>query len=159
MKKVLLIVGSLIILCVGIFTYSKMNPPLVVYPSAYTTDKQIQLIDIGNRSPFGEIQVAAVSVNNNNVPAKVKIQVSDPTKGFTISDDEEKSEYIFKELDAITLKPKTDPQKQLDKVNAGTATKDDMIYALTVAHDESIHQVIIKYRHLGISREMIVSID
>lgn len=46
---------------------------------------------------------------------------------------------------------------QLDKVNAGTATKDDTIYALSLVHEQSIDRVIIKYHHLGMSHELVVS--
>lgn len=160
MKKALITVISFVVLFTGVYTFIKMNPPLAAYSSGSAMDKQIQLVEIGNKSLLGDIQIEKVLVNNNTLPTKVKIQVSHLIKGFIISDrfdGEEESKYAFKELDSITLKPKTDPQKQLDKVNAGTATEDDTIYALSLGHEESIDKVIIKYRHLGISHEMIVS--
>lgn len=161
MKKVLIGTISIVVLFIGFFFFLKLNQPLVAHPSASANDKQVQLVSVGNKSPFGDIQIEEVLVNDKVVPSKVKIQVSYHPKGFIISDHfngEEESEYTFKGLDSITLKPKTDPQKQLDKVNAGTAKEDDTIYALSLGHEHSIDRVIIKYHHLGMSHELVVSI-
>ncbi|MDV7767371.1 hypothetical protein [Peribacillus sp. CSMR9] len=160
MKKVLIGVISIVVLFIGVFFFLKLNQPLVAYPSASANDKQVQLVSVGNKSPFDDIQIEEVLVNDEVVPSKVKLQVSYHPKGFIISDNfngEEASEYTFKGLDSITLKPKTDPQKQLDKVNAGTATEDDAIYALSLVHEHSIDKVVIKYRHLGMPHELVVS--
>ncbi|RRN73911.1 hypothetical protein EI200_04315 [Peribacillus simplex] len=160
MKKVLIGVISIVVLFIGVFFFLKLNQPLVAYPSASANDKQVQLISVGNKSPFDDIQIEEVLVNDKVVPSIVKLQVSYHPKGFIISDHfngEEASEYTFKGLDSITLKPKTDPQKQLDKVNAGTATEDDTIYALSLVHEHSIDKVAIKYRHLGMPHELVVS--
>ncbi|MGY3312885.1 hypothetical protein ACV242_001381 [Peribacillus simplex] len=160
MKKVLIGVISIVVLFIGVFFFLKLNQPLVAYPSASANDKQVQLVSVGNKSPFDDIQIEEVLVNDKVVPSKVKLQVSYHPKGFIISDHfngEEASEYTFKGLDSITLKPKTDPQKQLDKVNAGTATEDDTIYALSLVHEHSIDKVAIKYRYLGMPHELVVS--
>ena len=86
--------------------------------------------------------------------------MSNHEKGFIISEHfdgkEEKIEYTFKELNSFTLKPNTDPQKQLDQLNADNTMDDDSIYALSINHEESIFRVIIKYRHLGISHVVIL---
>ncbi|MFF2856980.1 hypothetical protein [Peribacillus sp. NPDC058002] len=158
MKKVLIGIISIVVLFIGFFFFLKLNQPLVAYPSASANDKQVQLVSVGNKSPFGNIQIEEVLVNDKVVPSKVKLQVSYHPKGFIISDhfDGEEGEYTFKGLDSITLKPKTDPQKQLDKVNAGTATEDDTIYALSLVHEHSIERVIIKYHYFGMSHELVV---
>ena len=160
MKKLLITVGSLLILFVGAYTFMKMVPPLSADPSASGSDRQTQLVSIGNKSLLGDIQIVEVLVNNDTAPEKVKIQVSNHEKGFIISEHfdgkEEKIEYTFKELNSFTLKPNTDPQKQLDQLNADNTMDDDSIYALSINHEESIFRVIIKYRHLGISHVVIL---
>ena len=161
MKKLLITGASLLILFVSAYTFMKMMPPLSADPSASGSDRQTQLVSIGNKSLLGDIQIVEVLVNNDTAPEKVKIQVSSHEKGFIISErfdgKEEESEYTFKELDSITLKPRTDPQKQFDQVNAGTAADDDAIYALSINHEESIDKIFIKYRHLGITHKIILA--
>ena len=161
MKKLLITVGIVLILFAGAYTFMKMMPPLSADAFASGSDRQVQLVTIGNKGILGSIKIVEVLVNNDTAPEKVKIQVSSHEKGFIISErfdgKGEESEYTFKELDSITLKPRTDPQKQLDQVNAGTAADDDAIYALSINHEESIDKVFIKYRHLGITHKIILA--
>ena len=57
----------------------------------------------------------------------------------------------------MNLKPNTDPQQQLRKVNEGTVTDDDLIYAITLGHQSSIEKVITKYQYLGLSYKKVVT--
>lgn len=160
-----LIIGCIslaVLLIVSGYVYFKYSTPLVAIPSGYSTDKQVLLVEVGNKNIFGEIEIKDVLINNNNKPSEVKIQVSNPYKGFIITDNfssDEENTYTFKDLNEVKLEPKTDPQKQLDKVNDGTATKDDQLYAITLGHQESIDKVIINYNYLGITFNKTVLIN
>lgn len=104
--------------------------------------------------PFGEIQIDSVLVNNDNQPTNVKVQVSNPLKGFVLTDHinkEKESEITFQNLNTVRFQGKTDPEKQLNKVDEGTVTKNDITYAITVTHNQEINEVIVKYRYLGIT--------
>ncbi|MBM7572355.1 hypothetical protein [Aquibacillus albus] len=57
----------------------------------------------------------------------------------------------------MTLNPNTDPQEQLKRVNKGTITEDDLIYAITLGYQSSIEKVIIKYQYLGVSYKKVVT--
>ncbi|MCC3359242.1 hypothetical protein [Bacillus sp. REN16] len=163
MKKLALSLISLAILLIGGgFVYLKFSPPLVAFQSGYSTDKQVLLVEVGNKNAFGEIEIQDVLVNNNSKPSDMKLQLSNPNNGFIITNHfngDEASEYTFKDINELKLEPKTDPQEQLDKVNSGTATEDDPIYAVTLVHSESINRVIIHYNYLGLSFEKEVSIQ
>lgn len=143
----------------GIFSYLKISPPLVAIPSAYETGKMVLLIEVGNKNSFGRIEIKDVLMNNNIIPSKVRVQVSNHTKGFIISDNFNSGEarkYTFQDLKNVKLEPNTDPQEQLKKVNDGTI-RDDEIYAITIAHQSSIENLIIKYQYLGVSYEKVVT--
>ncbi|SIS64455.1 hypothetical protein [Salimicrobium flavidum] len=162
MKKVFVILIIVIpIVFVGSFLYSRFNPPLAVSGGyAYQEDKEVMIVDVGNKYPFGSIKITELLVNNQNQPSKAKMQVSTHSLGFIISDQfnsEEAAEYQFESIENVKLKPNTDPRGQLDKVNEGTISNEDLIYAVTLGHERSIEKVIIKYSYLGVPYEKIVS--
>ncbi|WP_026702705.1 hypothetical protein [Salibacterium aidingense] len=165
MKKVFIICGiCLLVFLAGTYFNLTVNPPLAAHPSASANQasNHVQLVTLGNQSPLGDIKIEEVRVNSDNKPESVKIQVSTTPKGFIISDDmegEKEKQYTFQDLDSIKIQTNTDPQKHLDKVNSSTATKNDPIYALTLGHKNTIHNVIIQYRYFGIAYENTVSID
>ncbi|QYR20286.1 hypothetical protein KZ483_21020 [Paenibacillus sp. sptzw28] len=131
------ILSFLIVIFVFFIFYSvylKNNPPLVVAVSGSSFEKRVLLVEVGNKSSLARISFDEVLVNNNNEPTKVMIQLSNSLKGFIISgnfEGEEESKYDFRPLKSIELQTNTDPQKQIEKVNKGTATEDDKIYAIT----------------------------
>jgi hypothetical protein len=97
-------------------------------------------VAVGNKSRLAKINIEKVLVNNNNEPSKIKIQESNPLRGFIISSNfegKEESKYNFRDLKSVSLQTETDPQKQLNKINNGTATEEDKIYAITINHDEN----------------------
>ncbi|SER56143.1 hypothetical protein [Salipaludibacillus aurantiacus] len=162
MRKVLILIFSFLVIVAGAYTFLKWYSPLAVYSSGFGLDGEVQLVEAGNKSPIGTVKIEEVLVNNNDSPSEVKIQVSHHMQGFVITDDfdgEVESEYTFKEVNAVSIQPDTHPQKQLEKVNAGTATEDDLIYSLSCIHNEPINQVTIKYRHLGVSHKKTLSVD
>ncbi len=88
------------------------------------------------------------------------MQVSTPSKGFIVSDrfeGMEEQDYTFKTIDEVIIPTGTSPQKQMEKVNSGTATDADKIYAITIGDEKTIETVTIKYRHLGISHKKTIS--
>ncbi|MEC5424735.1 hypothetical protein QGM71_14710 [Virgibacillus sp. C22-A2] len=163
MKKIIILCISLVVLIfIGSYIYLKINPPLVAVQSGTAMERQILLVKVGNKNLFGEIEIQDVLVNDSIKPSRMKVQVSDQSKGFIISDrfdGEEEQEYTFKDLDNIKLQPKTDPQRQLEKVNNSVSTKEDLIYAITLGHQNSIDKAIINYRYLGMSFKKVVSIE
>lgn len=73
-------------------------------------------------------------INNNEEPSKQKIQVSNPLKGFIISDDSnsEARNYHFVNIGDVTIQSNTSPATQFAKLDNGTATESDKSYGLTV---------------------------
>ncbi|QHE60296.1 hypothetical protein [Rossellomorea vietnamensis] len=49
--------------------------------------------------------------------------------------------------------------KQMDRLDDGTATKEDRIYAVNVFHDEKVMQVQIEYQSLGMTYRETVDIE
>ncbi len=158
------IISFLIVIFVSFIVYSIYlinNSPLVVAVIGSSFEKRVLLVEVGNKSSLAKISINEVLVNNNNEPTKVMIQVSNSLKGFIISrnfEGQEESKYNFRDLKSIGLQTNTDPQKQLDKVNKGTSTEDDKIYAITIDNDELIQKVIIKYRFLWLSYKKVITI-
>lgn len=123
--------------------------------------EHIQLIEVGNKSRFGEIKIKEVLVNNDMEPTNAKLQVSNPIKGFIVSDrfdGVEEAEYEFRDFDSETLQKGNTPSGQIAKLRDGTARVDDEIYAITIGHKNSIKKVTIRYSHLGISHEKSIAI-
>ncbi|MBD2871621.1 hypothetical protein [Paenibacillus arenilitoris] len=154
-KLLRLAVIVIVISLTGALIHVKYNPPLDAYGIGSSSDKRVLLVGVGNKSRFAEIRIEDVLVNDNTRPSNVNIQVSDPSKGFIVSDDpeaEEAQNYHFEDLNAIRLQTDTDRQEQA----SGKASGKDTVYAVTIGHDESIHQVSIAYRYLGLPyREVI----
>ena len=153
MKKIIIISSiSLIIFLVGSLTYIKLNPPLVIGTVASGNEKHIALVGVGNKG-IKNIKITEALVNNNEQPQEVKVQVSNPLKGFIITDsfDAVAKEYRIKNLGSVSIQPKTSPQIQFEKMDKGTATEKDISYGITIVQDQPIETVIIKYRYLGLS--------
>ncbi|RED51805.1 hypothetical protein [Cohnella lupini] len=156
-------ISFLIVIFISFSAYSLYlinNSPLDAVAGGWTVDKHVLLVQVGNKSRLAKVSIKEVLVNDNNEPREVKIQESNSLKGFIISSNfegEEESKYNFRDLNSVGLQTNSDPQKQLDKLNKGTATKDDKIYAISIINDEIIHKVIIKYRFLWLSYEKVIS--
>ncbi len=161
MKKGLIITvvtAGLFMLCFVV--YLKVNPPISTGTIATGDDKHIAVVEVGNKGLTG-IKVRDVLINHNQKPKKLRVQVSNPLNGFMITDsfDDIKEEYGVRNLESVTIQPKTSPQMQLDKMNNGTATEKDHSYGISIVDDEPIETVIIEYRHFGIPFVKTISID
>ncbi len=152
----------LLIIVASIFLFLKLNPPLETIQNGSSLDGDVQLIRLGNKSSFGQIKIEEVFVNHNVTPAQMKIQESYHPKGFMIPEQfegQEETEYTFKDLSEVTIKPNTIAAEHFNHIEAGTITEDDTIYGLTLIHNETIYEVMITYRHLGIVYETTFSIE
>ncbi|MGE8205895.1 hypothetical protein ACQKP0_15175 [Heyndrickxia sp. NPDC080065] len=163
MKKIVIAAVLILIILCGVFAYLKNSDPLDVGAIATSTfdNKHILLVEVGNKSNFSKIHIEEVLINNRVKPSNLKLQISTPLKGFTISDSNEGNEekgYIFKDLQNVSLLPNTTTQKQLEKANNGTATDNDKIYAISISDKDKIQEVLIKYRYFGLSYEKVVPI-
>jgi len=90
--------GTAAILVLGFYLYVKSNPPLVAYVSGSAFDRHVVLVEAGNKSKLAGILLEKVLVNGHEVPANVRVQVSNPEKGFIISDrpdDLKEGDYTF----------------------------------------------------------------
>lgn len=83
----------------------------------------------------------------------MKVQVSNTLQGFTLTNDDttvEAEKYGFKDIDRVALRTGTSPSSNFEKLDNGTATKNDEIYGISVIHNEEVNRVHIKYKYLGI---------
>jgi hypothetical protein len=147
------VTGALILVLIigGGYFWLKFNPPLEVGTLASGEDKKSVVIGIGNNG-FREVEILAVSVNNNEQPLETKIQVSNVLQGFIITDEydsEEAKKYNFTNIDDVTIKTGTSPFYNYEKLEDGTASKKDVIYGISLIHNEEINNVHIEYSHFG----------
>lgn len=144
----------ILVLIIGsVYFLLKFNPPLEIGTIASNEDNKSVVISIGNNG-FREVQILNVSVNNNEEPLETKIQVSNALQGFNITDDynsEEAKKYGFTNIDAVAVKTGTSPSSNYEKLDDGTASKDDEIYGISVIHNQEINNVHIEYRHFGMT--------
>lgn len=160
LRKIILGAVCFLLIIAGAYVYLKSSSPLAAGASASSNDRKVILVTVGNKGFYGGIDIEEVLVNENTSPAQVKMQVSNHSKGFIVSDSFEgleEKEYTFKALDEVTLPTGTSPQEQMDKLNSGKATEADHIYALTIGDATTIETVTFKYRHLGISHQITIS--
>lgn len=157
LRKILLsfLIVAILTSIIG-YIYIKNTSPLDAQFSGSSFEKHILLVEIGNKSRLADIWIEDVFVNNGNLPSHVMIQESNPLKGFIISSNfegDEEKEYNFQHINSVSIQPNTARKKQFDKLINGTASEKDIIYAITISHDESIEKIKIKYRFLGLSFE------
>ncbi|WP_342744411.1 DUF6366 family protein [Oceanobacillus rekensis] len=141
----------LVLIIAGVFFLLKFNPPLEIGTIASSEDNKSVVIGIGNNG-FREVKIVDVSVNNNEKPLETRLQVSNALQGFTITDDynsEEAKKYGFTNIDEIVIKTGTSPSSNYEKLDDGTASRDDEIYGISVIHNEEINNVHIEYSHFG----------
>lgn len=137
----------------GVYSLIKGNPPLDVGTRASSTDHKSVVVGIGNKG-FGEVKIIDVSVNNNETPSTTKMQVSNALQGFIITNDYDNPDskpYEFQNIEDIAIKAGTSPSGYFEKMDEGTATKDDEMYGLSLIHHEAINRVNISYSYLGMT--------
>lgn len=141
------------------FFDKKTNTPLVYGTIGRSNDQQVVVIAVGNKG--SEKKITDVLVNNDKQPTTEKVQVSDPWKGFIITDsfnERVKSKYGIKNVKSVTLQPHTSPIKQLKKFNNGHLNKNAVSYGLNIINDKPINKVIIEYRYSGSSFEKTIQL-
>ncbi|NTU20419.1 hypothetical protein HPY28_08855 [Brevibacillus sp. HB1.2] len=144
-KKLWIFVLLIAIFMGGFYFLVKGNPPLDIGTLASSNDHKSVVVGIGNKG-FGEVEILGVSVNNDEKPSKTKVQVSNALQGFIVTDNYDNKEsipYGFQNIEDIAMK-------------AGTSTKNDEIYGLSVIYHEAINRVNIKYSYLGITFDEMV---
>lgn len=70
----------------GTYFWVRENPPMEIGTIGQNEDGTSVLVEVTNHG-FREVQVARVTVNNDDAPDKVKMQVSNLLKGYVIIDD------------------------------------------------------------------------
>ncbi|SFP35489.1 hypothetical protein [Salibacterium halotolerans] len=150
---------SIAAISAGIFSFILFNPPLVKGSIGSINNYNAVVIAIGNKG-FSDVHIDDVSVNGNEEPSNVKIQVSNPSKGFIVTDtfNQEAEDFNLHELDNVAIKTNTSPVKLREKVNNDTAVTDDKSYGMSVVHDKQIENVTITYSYLGISFDKTVRV-
>lgn len=111
------------------------------------------LVEVTNHG-FREAKVVRVTVNHDDAPEKVKMQVSNLLKGYVIIDDiggQLPIEVSLQNIEDVFIKAGPTNSEQLESLDAGTATKEDTIYAVNVFHDERVRQVMIEYQYFGMT--------
>ncbi|GAA0440704.1 hypothetical protein GCM10008983_17170 [Lentibacillus halophilus] len=168
MKKIffliILTVGVLLGACTNDDTHSDPgqdpHSPLQYGTIGSLDSEKGVVIAIGTKGSE-KIKIDDVSVNNDKQPKTVKMQVSDPRKGFIITDTFDKkikSKYGVKNVKEVTLQPHTSPQKQLERSNKDHSNENIVSYGLSVVHDKPIHKVMIDYRYSEESFEKTIQI-
>ena len=162
MKRKLWISLLLLLLIIGGgYFVIKVNPPLEIGTLASSENNKSIVVGVGNLG-FHEIKIEDVSINNNEKPLRTRIQVSNAIQGFIITDDdthEDAKEFKFMNPDEIAIKTGTSPTSYFEKLDKGTASKDDEIYGVSVFHDEEVSKVQISYSYLGISFNETVTLN
>ncbi|XRG80196.1 hypothetical protein V5E38_07785 [Rossellomorea sp. GAMAL-10_SWC] len=152
-KKIVIFLAIVIlIILIGFKPFIKRNPPLEIGIIGWTEKKHGVVIQIGNKG-WKKVYITDILVNSNERPLNVKIQVSNPLKPLIITDsftDKEAKNYVYKNINSISIEPNTSPSYILEKENNGTATEKDKVYGISVLDDKSINKIIIKYHYMSI---------
>ncbi|MEK5040912.1 hypothetical protein [Sporosarcina sp. FSL K6-3457] len=160
-KKIWISFSILAVIIVGIYFSLKLNPPLEIGTLASSGDNKSVVVEIGNRGSQ-EVKIFNVLVNNNDIPMETKIQVSNALQGFIITDnfnDDKAKEYGFEDIDGVAIKTGSSSSSNLKKLDNGTASKSDVIYGISILHNNKINKVHIKYSHLGMTFEETVILN
>jgi hypothetical protein len=134
----------------GAYIWVRENPPIEIGMIVQNEDATSVLVEVTNRG-FREAKVVRVTVNNDDAPEKVKMQVSNLLKGFVLGDDDRDEKVEYKNLKNVVIKGGSSQSEQMEKLNDGTATIDDTIYAVYVFHDEAVSRVMIEYQYFGMT--------
>ncbi|MGM0828844.1 MAG: hypothetical protein ACQEU4_11505 [Bacillota bacterium] len=134
----------------GTYFWVRENPPIEIGMIGQNEDGTSVLVEVTNHG-FREAKVVKVTVNNDDAPEKVKMQVSNLLKGYVHGDDDRDEKVEYKNLKDVVIKEGSSQSEQMEKLNNGTAAKDDTIYAVNVFHDESVSRVLIEYQYIGMT--------
>ncbi|MCR8849291.1 hypothetical protein NQ095_12795 [Rossellomorea sp. SC111] len=145
----------------GCYVWLRMHPPMEVGVVASNTTGTSVLVEVTNHG-WEDAKVTGVTVNNGETPSGVKMQVSNLLRGYTVTDgpdDQLPVGISFENVGDVKIKAGPTNAEQLASLDDGTATKEDMIYAVNVFHDEKVHRVLIEYEYLGMTYRDAVEVD
>lgn len=134
----------------GTYFWVRENPPMEIGMISQNENGTSVLVEVTNHG-FREAKVVRVTVNHDDAPEKVKMQVSNLLKGYVLGDDDREEKVEYKNLKDVVIERESSQSKQMEKLNNGTATKDDTLYAMQVFHDEKVRQVKIEYQYFGMT--------
>ena len=157
MKKI--IVGLIIVVCIGIIAWLRLNPPLEKGTLGSNSESTSVVIELGNKG-LRDIQVTEVFVNHGEIPSKVKMQINHPDKGFIVVDNLSSSEaaaFNFFNLMDAKIKKGTIIGEIYEKQDKKQVEEDDRIYGLTILNEQPIYKVEVHYRYLGMPYKIEVS--
>ncbi|MFF3022849.1 hypothetical protein ACFVRR_09310 [Gottfriedia sp. NPDC057948] len=154
MKKIIVSLLLLIIIVVTYVVLIKQKPPIEtgrIVPSDNGKGIAIEIGNIGLR----DIHLKKISINNEEVPKKTKIQAGSGFQEYDSSDvfDFEKNNT---KVQSMVLKPNISPKNLIKKQNQGTASAKDKVYELSMLHNKKINRITIKYRYLGVTFEQVI---
>ncbi|WP_237417283.1 hypothetical protein [Halobacillus litoralis] len=145
------LVYALIFLLVSFIAFLKLNPPLEHGSIGSTEDKQSVIVALGNKSMLGSIHITDVSINDDEVPSHVNVQISDTEKGFTLTDTHALlgETHHTQAFTSFSLGPDTSPLAA-KTVAAATDPAPATIYGLSIAEDTTISRIKVTYRYFGL---------
>ncbi|MCC5803573.1 hypothetical protein [Rossellomorea vietnamensis] len=157
-----LIVLSVMVAAVGGgYMWLRVHPPMEVGVVAQNAAGTSVLVEVTNHG-WKDAKVTGVTVNGDEAPDEVKMQVSNLLRGYAITDgprDELPEEISFENMGDVRIKAGPTNEEQMDRLDDGTATKEDRIYAVNVFHDEKVRHVQIEYQSLGMTYRETVYIE
>lgn len=159
MKKVVL--GLIILLFIGIISWTRLNPPLEKNLLARSSDYTSIIIGMGNNG-LRDIQVTEVYVNQGEKPSDVKMQINHPDVGFIIADDFESPDAAaanFVDLTEAMIKKGTINSELLERQDKNQVREDDRIYGLSILNGEPINNVTVHYRYLGMPYKVVMDVE
>ncbi|WP_034761551.1 hypothetical protein [Rossellomorea vietnamensis] len=161
-KRLWMIVLFLMVAAIGGgYTWLRMYPPMEFGVVAQNAAGTSVLVEVTNHG-WKEAKVTGVTVNGDEAPDEVKMQVSNLLRGYAITDgprDKLPEEISFENVGDVRIKAGPTNAEQMDRLDDGTATKEDRIYAVNVFHDEKVMQVQIEYQSLGMTYRETVDIE
>ncbi|MEI2665741.1 hypothetical protein [Rossellomorea sp. LJF3] len=161
-KRLWMIVLFLMVAAIGGgYMWLRFHPPMEVGVVAQNAGGTSVLVEVTNHG-WKDAKVTGVTVNGDEAPDEVKMQVSNLLRGYAITDgprDELPEEISFENMGDVRIKAGLTNAEQMDRLDDGTATKEDRIYAVNVFHDEKVMQVQIEYQSLGMTYRETVDIE
>ena len=150
----------LVVVVGGSYFWIREHPPVEVGVIAQNATGTSILVELTNHG-FRDAKVTGLRVNQDEAPDEVKMQVSNLLRGYAVTDgpgEELPEEIRFEHVEDVWMKAGPTNAEQLESVDAGTATKEDKIYAVNVFHHEKVRQVMIEYQSFGMTYHETVEI-
>lgn len=102
-----------------------------------------------------------ILVKHAKIPFRV-FAFSNALQGFILTNDdyeENARNFDFTDIDKVAIKTGSSPSFNFEKLDMGTATKNDEIYGDSIFNTEEAIKVLIKYHYFGILFSKTVTIN